>query len=259
MKKNIKFLGFFLLLIIPLFSSCNGFSSSKDNQKDTIVIHDTVELSKVDTITFNIPCKVMQYNMSKRGKALLVIWLHGGITVTPQWCSMLDGEDYFTWPKADNYIADYLKASGEKAVFLLPICHHSEKHPCKRWDDCAPDLKKIIDDYIHNGIVDESRIYLTGSSDGGRGVWDLVQRYPHFFAAAMPLSIAPGGEIQDSTPIYWNTTRDEGDCTYLYNKYKQTNPNIQYCHHPNLKHGEDEIVLKDSIYRKEFFNNRRLR
>lgn len=219
----------------------------------------------------------MNYNMEKSGKALLVLWLHGGITLTPQWTSMLDGEDYFTWPKADNYIVKYIKNNGEKAVFLLPICHHSEKHPCKRWDDCASDIKKIIDDYINSGIVDKNRIYLTGSSDGGRGVWDIVRRYPHYFAAAMPLSIAPGIELNDSTPIYWNTTRTEGDCSNLYYQYKKQNPNIHYWHHPDLEHGQDEIVIANELpwhnpthshknqekaiyecsYIKEFFSNRR--
>lgn len=254
MKQKLFFpIAFFLCLLL----SCNGSYKSENNIKDTIVVHDTVLFHPNDTIRFNIPCKVMTFNMGNPGKALLIIWLHGGITVTPQWTSMLDYEDYFRYPKADEYIVETLQKMGEKAVFLLPICHHSEKHPCRSWNDCAIDVKTIIDDYIHSGVVDEKRIYLTGSSDGGRGVWDLVSRFPHYFAAAMPLSIAPGTELNDSTPIYWNTTSVEGDRTTLYEQYKQKNPNTHYQHHPNLPHGEDEIVLSWEKYMTDFLSNKR--
>lgn len=35
---------------------------------------------------------------------------------------------------------------------------------------------------------DPSRVYITGISEGAYGVWDAVERWPGFFAAAMPLA-----------------------------------------------------------------------
>jgi len=35
--------------------------------------------------------------------------------------------------------------------------------------------------------IDEDRVYLIGSSMGGTGVWRLATRYPHLFAAAVPI------------------------------------------------------------------------
>jgi predicted peptidase len=35
--------------------------------------------------------------------------------------------------------------------------------------------------------IDKSRIYITGLSMGGFGTWDLLARYPHVFAAAVPI------------------------------------------------------------------------
>jgi predicted peptidase len=35
--------------------------------------------------------------------------------------------------------------------------------------------------------IDMNRIYVTGLSMGGYGVWSLLQQYPAFFAAAVPI------------------------------------------------------------------------
>ena len=43
-----------------------------------------------------------------------------------------------------------------------------------------------------NPRLDRRRIYLTGLSMGGFGVWELLQRYPQYFAAAIP--ICGGGD-----------------------------------------------------------------
>ncbi len=47
--------------------------------------------------------------------------------------------------------------------------------------------------------VDHNRLYLTGLSMGGFGVWDLLQRYPTTFAAAMP--ICGGGDTAQVTQL----------------------------------------------------------
>jgi predicted peptidase len=36
--------------------------------------------------------------------------------------------------------------------------------------------------------VDPDRIYVTGLSSGGIGAWDAMGKYPHKFAAAVPIS-----------------------------------------------------------------------
>lgn len=44
-------------------------------------------------------------------------------------------------------------------------------------------LQQVTKDYP----IDESRIYITGLSMGGYGTWDLIQRKPGYFAAAVPV------------------------------------------------------------------------
>ncbi len=53
--------------------------------------------------------------------------------------------------------------------------------------------------WVSKGYFDQSRIYVTGVSMGGFGTWDLVQRYPNKFAAAMP--ICGGGDLAQAPAL----------------------------------------------------------
>ncbi|MGA0853805.1 MAG: prolyl oligopeptidase family serine peptidase [Luteolibacter sp.] len=50
----------------------------------------------------------------------------------------------------------------------------------------------LLDETIAKYPVDQNRIYVTGLSMGGYATWDLLQRFPKKFAAAMP--ICGGGD-----------------------------------------------------------------
>lgn len=53
------------------------------------------------------------------------------------------------------------------------------------WDLTA--LGHLLDDFVANNRVDESRIYLTGLSRGGLGAWMLAMQNPGRFAALAPV------------------------------------------------------------------------
>lgn len=62
--------------------------------------------------------------------------------------------------------------------------------------------------------IDPDRLYLTGFSMGGGGVWDLLGRYPSRFAAAVPIAaIAPGAgfgaDAVAGRPIWAFHARDD--------------------------------------------------
>ncbi|MEG1933841.1 MAG: dienelactone hydrolase family protein [Kiritimatiellia bacterium] len=57
-------------------------------------------------------------------------------------------------------------------------------------------LKEAIEAEIDKGTVDSKRVYLIGVSLGAFGTWDAIQRWPHFFAAAVP--ICGSGSLQES-------------------------------------------------------------
>lgn len=46
---------------------------------------------------------------------------------------------------------------------------------------------ELIDKIVKEFPIDQSKIYITGISMGGYGTWDLIARYPHKFAAAVPI------------------------------------------------------------------------
>ena len=52
---------------------------------------------------------------------------------------------------------------------------------------------ELIDKVVAEHNIDRSRIYITGVSMGGFGVWDLLARFPNKFAAAVP--ICGGGDV----------------------------------------------------------------
>ncbi len=58
-------------------------------------------------------------------------------------------------------------------------------------------VMSIIEHIWHEGYIDESRIYLTGFSEGGRGAWEIAARHPDLFAAIAPIA---GGPRHDGNP-----------------------------------------------------------
>ncbi len=57
----------------------------------------------------------------------------------------------------------------------------------------------ILEEVIRDYAVDRERIYLTGTSRGGFGVWSLAVRYPQKWAAIVP--ICGGGDPQSAEAI----------------------------------------------------------
>lgn len=60
-------------------------------------------------------------------------------------------------------------------------------------------LMELIHQLIKNLPVDTNRIYITGLSMGGFGTYDAIERYPHLFAAAVP--VCGGGDVSRAATI----------------------------------------------------------
>lgn len=48
-------------------------------------------------------------------------------------------------------------------------------------------VKKLLDSYLKTEAVDKRKVYVMGLSMGGMGTFDLICRYPRYFAAAIPI------------------------------------------------------------------------
>ena len=74
------------------------------------------------------------------------------------------------------------------------------------WSQHIDDIKKVSDELIADGQGDRQRIYITGFSMGGGGTWEFLNRYPDYFAAALPMGSGLRGNIKKmkDIPIWTN-------------------------------------------------------
>jgi len=95
-----------------------------------------------------------------------------------------------------NGLAPYaLKKDGFKFITISPLCP-SKAH----WPLLNSRLNLLIKDITQKYCINNKKIYLTGVSMGGMGVWSLAMSFPKWFAAIAPIS---GGVY--SPPMIENT------------------------------------------------------
>ena len=70
----------------------------------------------------------------------------------------------------------------ENVLVIAPQCPEGT-----RWTDHVEALKSLLNDAVARYGVDTDRIYLTGLSLGGQGVWHLGAAHPDLFAALAPV------------------------------------------------------------------------
>jgi predicted peptidase len=79
------------------------------------------------------------------------------------------------------------------------------------WQQHFKNLKAVIDDLIANHNGDPQRVYVCGFSMGGDGTVRMLQAYPGFFAAAIPMGMSFHGDstLLKDVPIW--TAQGETD------------------------------------------------
>ena len=113
--------------------------------------------------------------------------------------------------------------------------------------------------------VDRSRIYATGISMGGYGTWDIIQRKPELFAAAIPIcgggdaSLAPKikdipiwifhGDADPVVPVV--RSRD------MYGALKAIGANVRYREYPEAGHDVWTRTYSDTEVLKWLFAQKR--
>ncbi|MDR3386187.1 MAG: hypothetical protein P4L92_03975 [Rudaea sp.] len=65
-------------------------------------------------------------------------------------------------------------------VYIAPQTEHPYWPPAR--------VAAVVRDALQRFPIDPRRIYLTGISDGGTGVWDALKAWPACFAAGVPMS-----------------------------------------------------------------------
>lgn len=237
-------------------SKCIGSGDRLVYVHDTIteIVHDTIKLNGIPNgeFVYNLPCKVVNIHQEKGGKALLFIWLHGGVKIK-KWHNLFEF-NHMDCCAADDSVLNYLQEKDIKSIALFPICHKAQSTECVAWRDCYYEIMKMIEDYVNKGIVDSKRIFLAGSSDGGAGTWDFLARNESPYAAAMPMSC--GNPRKTTIPVYFFNTQQEPDCSAQVEALNKQGCNIVYKHSSAKWHGRDDIECTHEFL-DSFFSNRR--
>jgi len=131
----------------------------------------------------------------------------------------------------------------EPFIFIAPVTNVAS------WTDgtIPTSLKGLIDKTIKDYKIDTSRVYVIGFSRGAIGTWNIVDKNPKLFAAAVPVSCCPPGSNAKNflntkiRAISGNVGSDEGyynSCmTTFVNQIKAAGGSAQKITHTGHTHG----------------------
>ncbi|MDD2798573.1 MAG: prolyl oligopeptidase family serine peptidase [Bacteroidales bacterium] len=156
--------------------------------------------SKGDTLHYRL--LVSDYSIDRRYP--LVIFLHGSGE------RGLDNDAQLKWGVMNFATDEMMKA--HPAFVIAPQCPPELDWTNAEWNEkthsvrLLPNPSKpielviaLIKEFSKRKDVDSTRIYITGLSMGGFGVFDAIERYPHLFAAAVP--VCGGGDTSKAASV----------------------------------------------------------
>jgi predicted peptidase len=106
-------------------------------------------------------------------------------------------------------------------------------------------VKLLLDSLVANKVGDPKRMYIGGLSLGGFGTFDMIERYPDFFAAAIP--ICGGGDLKLANRYakgvsLWifhgadDKSVDVNNSRQAYAALKDLGADVQYNEYPGVGH-----------------------
>lgn len=179
-----KLFGILLLPMMCSFSFCSRVQQSNGFQKNIFIIRNDSLLYQ-----FYTPFQSEKINRP------LVIFLHGaGERGNDNEKQLRNGVRNFVSPENQKKYPCFVLAPqcpiGQRWVEV--DFHQPYNRQPAEISKPLRLLMELIDSLINHCPVDRQRIYVTGLSMGGFGTWDLIERYPAFFAAAVP--VCGGGD-----------------------------------------------------------------
>ena len=178
--KHMKIL---IALLLSFLTGCSTVAhqdgSSNDPQKEQPIV-----------VVPDIPYQVIENLIGSDSKPALIIYLHSNSG------SGTDNKKQMTQVSAGN-IEKYIKDNKIPAYFLVPQCPTDHE-----WDSRGSTAgyyvkaKELLDYFMKEKDIDESRVYICGTSMGAMGAWRMLKEYPKLFAAG----IVSSGQAQFATP-----------------------------------------------------------
>ncbi|MBQ6819380.1 MAG: prolyl oligopeptidase family serine peptidase [Clostridia bacterium] len=151
-------------------------------------------------------------------------------------------------------VKSIMSKQGEDTIIIVP------QSP-EKWVNCMPSdgtysvdkttpspylvaVMELLNQMQQTYTIDANRLYVAGLSMGGYGVWDLLARYPHTFAAAIP--VCGGGDPTKAslmTDVAIRTYHSADDpivpvtgTRAMVEAVQKANGNISYTEYTNLSH-----------------------
>ena len=163
----------FFILLLSLLTGCS-----------------TAKQPEVPSAVPDIPYQVIENLIGTNDKPALIIYLHSNSG------SGTDNKKQMTQVSVSN-IGKYIKDNKISAFFLVPQCPADHE-----WDSRGSSAgyylkaKELIDYFLDEKDINESRIYICGASMGAMGAWRMLREYPNLFTAG----IVSSGQAQFATP-----------------------------------------------------------
>ncbi len=135
-------------------------------------------------------------NMEQGKKYPLVLFMHGaGERGNDNIKQLTHGAGLFTSPdNRENYPAYVLHPQCDTSKYWIT---ESSSRQGLSWEELfglypngttsVLSVKELVDNIVANNNIDKDRIYIIGLSMGGMATYDMICRYPGFFAAAVPV------------------------------------------------------------------------
>ncbi|NAY93321.1 prolyl oligopeptidase family serine peptidase [Muricauda sp. JGD-17] len=131
------------------------------------------------------------------------------------------------------------------------------------WQDV--DFNALLHEVTNNYSVDLNSIYVTGYSMGGYGSWNLLTRFPEWFAAAAP--IAGGGKVNNickAKKLNIRAYHGDADNVVTFKKsaemidaLKQCGGKAELILYPGVGHGSWVKVYQDPKFYKWLLDKKR--
>ena len=121
--------------------------------------------------------------------------------------------------------------------------------------DHASAMQEIVDEVVNEYRADKSRVYLSGISRGGSGVWGLASRMPNVFAAVAPLAGGVRG-IEDfsvlaTVPIW--VAHNKGDKAMKFEPVSNVVDKLERLSEPFHRISANEVITPADLAHSKVF------
>ncbi|MFZ6014365.1 MAG: prolyl oligopeptidase family serine peptidase [Bacteroidota bacterium] len=166
-------------------------------QKDSKLFDKLLHIDKLDTLPYRL---LKPANPNLESPVPLVIFLHGaGERGRENEVQIKHISNLFLEPKNRSRFPCYVVAPQCPKNKSWTEYDKSENQMSADPSRPMEMLIQLLDQILKEYPIDQNRIYVTGLSMGGYGTWDLLARFPHRFAAAVP--ICGGGDVNIAPKI----------------------------------------------------------